>query len=284
MLMQGHGDMDFSVYKRIIDQFPNGKLEYLTLGGWGEPFLNSRILDFINYAAQKGVKVQVTSNASLLTEEKIGAVLESGLSTLCFSVDACNKESLAVLRPNSERFDVLGNIERFVKENEKRRKKVKVGILFLLNRYNLGSLEACIEWGKSLGVNFILVSGVHLQYPGMNTDGYEISEEERERIIKQLTPAYSVIATSSVVRFLNIYNLSFVKNVLKKFTSITQNLVRVLFLKWTNRLVDAVLTLKVLFLFHGKVRYIHVVVMLYINSICWQTTLIIFLMYGRVSI
>ena len=51
----------------------------LSLCGLGEPLLNRHTLDFTRQAVDAGFEVTLSTNASLLTEEKGAALLDAGL-------------------------------------------------------------------------------------------------------------------------------------------------------------------------------------------------------------
>jgi radical SAM protein with 4Fe4S-binding SPASM domain len=79
------GNIDPELVKRIIDE--NKNLSYIYFYDWGEPFLHPDLWDMVRYASERGIKTSVITNGTLL-DEKIGkSILESGLSTLSFSID-----------------------------------------------------------------------------------------------------------------------------------------------------------------------------------------------------
>ncbi len=77
-------DMSLSFFKEIIDSFP---LKYVYLTGYGEPFLNKDIIEMIDYAADAGASVEVTSNGTLLDRAMCEKVISSGLTRLNISLD-----------------------------------------------------------------------------------------------------------------------------------------------------------------------------------------------------
>ena len=93
---RGHGPMDFEVYKRIIDSlgdFPD-KVRVVRLYKEGEPLLNPRFADMVRYAKESGhcLRVDTTTNASLLTPEKSLEIIDAGLDRLNISVEGVNAE------------------------------------------------------------------------------------------------------------------------------------------------------------------------------------------------
>lgn len=83
-------DMDFELYKRIIDSTRN--LRYVSLSNWGEPLLYPNLIEAIQYAVDKGIKVNVTTNGTLLGDAFIVNFLRSKLSSLQVSIDGIGED------------------------------------------------------------------------------------------------------------------------------------------------------------------------------------------------
>ena len=60
----------------------------------GEPFLNKNLATMIRYAKDSGrvPYIDTTTNASLMTPERLGPVLDAGLDKINISVDGMNRE------------------------------------------------------------------------------------------------------------------------------------------------------------------------------------------------
>lgn len=87
---------DFELYKKCIDDiahFPQ-KLRLLRFSGIGEPLLHKHIARMIEYAAKKEVaeKIELLTNASLLTPALSDALVSAGLDRLVVSLQGINKE------------------------------------------------------------------------------------------------------------------------------------------------------------------------------------------------
>ena len=93
---RGHGPMDFEVYRGIIDslkEFPD-PVRVIRLYKEGEPLVNPRFADMVRYAKQspKVLRVDTTTNASLLTPERSLEIIDAGLDRLNISVEGINAE------------------------------------------------------------------------------------------------------------------------------------------------------------------------------------------------
>lgn len=106
------GYMSLDVFKKIIDQ-ARGSVEAVTLASRGEPMLCPDIEKMLDYAAGKFLALKLNTNASLLDEKKIHAILSAGVQTLVFSADAAEEKSYGKLRVGGDLKKVLAKVELF---------------------------------------------------------------------------------------------------------------------------------------------------------------------------
>ena len=116
------GKMDINLFKNIIDQI-NGNIEFISLASRGEPLANPDIPKMLEYCSNKFLNLKINTNASLLDEKKIHAILAGGVKTLVFSADAADEKLYSELRVNGDLKKVLKNIEKFQNIREKQYSK-----------------------------------------------------------------------------------------------------------------------------------------------------------------
>jgi radical SAM protein with 4Fe4S-binding SPASM domain len=90
------GQMDFNLYKKIIDDLKefDKPLKVLRLYKEGEPLLNKRFVDMVRYAKESSVVkyIDTTTNGYLLTPERIKPILDAGLDRINISVDGMSDD------------------------------------------------------------------------------------------------------------------------------------------------------------------------------------------------
>lgn len=134
------------------------KTHHIHLQGWGEPFLHTEFFEMAAVAKAAGCRVGTTTNATLLNEEKIMKVIESGLDILAFSL-AGTKESNDVIRRGTNLKKVLKAIETLSKEKERKGKTTpEIHVAYMLFRSGMGELEALPALLEGLGVSQVVVS------------------------------------------------------------------------------------------------------------------------------
>ncbi len=119
------GHMKLELFKEIIDQAV-GKIEFVSLASRGEPMICPQISEMLQYTAGKFLNLKINTNASLLNEEKIHAILSGGVKTLVISADAADDELYKKLRVNGKLDKVLKNLELFNKIKELKYSKSKI--------------------------------------------------------------------------------------------------------------------------------------------------------------
>jgi len=102
-------------FRLMQDFFDNGTRE-IALYATGEPFLRNDLSEFVKEAKSIGYKyVFITSNGILATPERARCVLESGLDSIKFSVNAGKRESYIKVHGVDGFEQVIKNIKWFSK-------------------------------------------------------------------------------------------------------------------------------------------------------------------------
>jgi organic radical activating enzyme len=114
----GMGQMTLELFQRIVDEAV-GNVEFLSIASRGEPLLAKEIEPMLLYAKGKFLNLKVNTNASLLTDSKVHALLAGGVKTVVFSADAAEEPLYSQLRVNGKLDKVLKNIEMFQTIREK---------------------------------------------------------------------------------------------------------------------------------------------------------------------
>ncbi len=139
------GVMDINLFKNIIDQAENN-IEFISIASRGEPLVNKSIDKMLEYTEGKFLNLKLNTNASLLNEKYIHAILSGGVKTVVFSADAAEEKLYAKLRVNGNLNKVVKNIELFNNIREKSYPSSKIisrvsGVKFN-NEQNIDEMES----------------------------------------------------------------------------------------------------------------------------------------------
>ena len=101
------GVMALDFFKKIIDEAAAGGTKAITLASRGEPTMNKNFSDMIKYTNGKFYEVKINTNGTRLTEEHCHAILSSGVTEMCFSIDAEKKELYEKIRVRGKPMEYL---------------------------------------------------------------------------------------------------------------------------------------------------------------------------------
>lgn len=91
-----HTVMSWDLFEKIAEDLNafQGQVSVINLYGFGEPLLNPRIADMVRVLKENRCcrEVRITTNASLLTEEKSRALIDAGVDLVRVSVEAVSSE------------------------------------------------------------------------------------------------------------------------------------------------------------------------------------------------
>lgn len=105
--------MDFDLFRRLLDQFP--EVTELQLQGLGEPLLHPRFFDMVRHAAGRGIHVSTNSNLTVLSDARAEECVNSGLHTMHVSLDGATAATYQAIRVRARFERVLGNLRRLVR-------------------------------------------------------------------------------------------------------------------------------------------------------------------------
>ncbi len=126
--MMGHMSLD--LFKKAIDECDKEGAPAISLGSRGEPMLNSKFNDMLDYISTKKnfLEIKINSNGSALNEKNCNKILESNANILVISCDGENKKLYEKIRINGNFDRLLKNIELLTAIREKNYKKSKLEI------------------------------------------------------------------------------------------------------------------------------------------------------------
>lgn len=105
-------NMDLGLFKKIIDEI-EGKVYSIKFTGRGEPLMNKQFIDCMNYLqGKKFGEVAMITNGQLLTEDKMRAIIESGMDFVILSIDGL-KENYEKIRTPGKYEDIIEKVTRF---------------------------------------------------------------------------------------------------------------------------------------------------------------------------
>ena len=123
--------MDFELFKKIIDDINtfNTPIKLLRLHKEGEPLINKDFSKMVKYAksSKNILKVDTTTNASLLTKELSLKIIEAGLDRINISIEGINENQYKeVANYNINMKELIDNISFFYKNKKQCEVSIKI--------------------------------------------------------------------------------------------------------------------------------------------------------------
>jgi MoaA/NifB/PqqE/SkfB family radical SAM enzyme len=109
-----NGKMSEATFAAILESLKKlDPLPSVYFGGIGEPLYHSYTLEWVKQVKALGGKVELITNATLLTEKVTRRLIDSGLDLLWVSLDGASTETYADVRLGAEFPKVMENAERW---------------------------------------------------------------------------------------------------------------------------------------------------------------------------
>ena len=113
--------MSMPLFKKIIDEISMYNNIALVPFFRGESLLHPEFIEMMTYVKEKDISpVQLTTNATTLTEDIVQALIDIELDFVSFSVDSIDHDIYSKIRKGADLQNVLKNTEKF---SEIKRKK-----------------------------------------------------------------------------------------------------------------------------------------------------------------
>ena len=104
-------------YVYVLQQAQSLGAEEVSIFGFGEPLLDNHVGFKVLLATKMGLKTHITTNASLLSADRIHDLLDAGLTHIRFSVHALHPTTFSAVHRGLNWFNVTKNIKKFVELN-----------------------------------------------------------------------------------------------------------------------------------------------------------------------
>lgn len=147
------GMLEEDLFKKTIDEL-RSSLWYLIFYFQGEPYLNTRFLDLVRYAASKNIYTATSTNAHYLTDENARKTVESGLDRLIISIDGTTQETYESYRVGGSLSKVIEGARNVVKWKKQLRSSTPHIIFqFLVVKPNQHQIEDLKALAREIGVD-----------------------------------------------------------------------------------------------------------------------------------
>jgi MoaA/NifB/PqqE/SkfB family radical SAM enzyme len=168
------GSMPRVTWSALIDQLQQfSPLPTIHLSGYGEPMAHPDFLEIVRQMKAVGLRVEMTTNGTLLTAAKSAALIDLGLDALTVSIDSVRPETYEDIRWHSSFRQVIENLRQLHRlrlRRKGRHGKPEVGLAFVAMKRNVADLPALPQLATKVGAKRISVSNLVPHVPEMEQE------------------------------------------------------------------------------------------------------------------
>jgi radical SAM protein with 4Fe4S-binding SPASM domain len=142
-------DMTDEIFTRLVNE-SGRSAEHMMLIGLGEPLLDPKIFDRIEYCAHHRVSTLLSTNGTLLDEESTERLLTGPLAHITLSFDGSTKESFEYYRKGARFEKVRDNFVRFARRKHDLDAPVQVVVQMVRMERNAGEVDDFVRFWKAV--------------------------------------------------------------------------------------------------------------------------------------
>ena len=185
------GNLKEDFFKATIDGIYK-RLFYLIFYFQGEPYINPKFLEMVNYAHRKKIYTITSTNGHFLNDENARKTIESGLDRLIISVDGTTQQTYENYRIGGDLETVLQGARNVVKwKKELNSSTPHIIFQFLVVKPNEHQIEEIYRLAKEIGVDEVKLKTAQV-YDYKNGHDLIPENEVYSRYIKQNDGSYGL--------------------------------------------------------------------------------------------
>lgn len=164
---------------RTIDDLAGIKIPLIIFSG-GEPLLHRDIFDISSYAVNKGIKISLSSNGTLIDQHIARKIKQAGVHYVGISIDGMSACQDSFRQKKGAFEKAVGAIKNCQDAG------IEVGVRFTISKHNIQDLDNILKLVEELGVKRFCL--YHLVYSGKAKDliQQDISLSERKQALEKL--------------------------------------------------------------------------------------------------
>jgi len=150
-------DMSDEIFERLVAE-SGRSAEHMMLIGLGEPFMDRKIFDRIEYCERHNVSTLLSTNGTFLDEKTSARLLDSSLEHITLSFDGATRDSYEYYRKGAKFEKVRDNFVRFARMKHQRRAKVQVVVQMVRMQRNAGEVDDFVRfWTGVPGIDQVRI-------------------------------------------------------------------------------------------------------------------------------
>src|SRR5580698_11367749 len=146
---QPKADMTDEIFERLVRE-SGQSAEHMMLIGLGEPFMDRKIFERIEYCERHNISTLLSTNGTFFDEKICARLLDTPLEHITLSFDGATKESFEYYRKGANFDKVRDNFLRFARMKHERGSKVQVVVQMVRMERNAGEVDDFVRFWKDV--------------------------------------------------------------------------------------------------------------------------------------
>ncbi|THB79063.1 MAG: radical SAM/SPASM domain-containing protein, partial [Desulfobulbaceae bacterium] len=173
---------------QLIDDLHSLGVRDLYFTGGGEPFMHPDILDVMRHVKSKGMRLDMSTNFTLVTKEIARQLVEIGVDHLNMSLWAARPETYVSLHPNKtvDTFREMTEVIDYIFELKRKNNTIRpaLGMYNVITALNFHEVRAMLQYAHEHRINDISYVPVDT-IPG-RTDSLALNQRQRAQLSKEV--------------------------------------------------------------------------------------------------
>ena len=150
-------DMADEIFTRLVRESAKSA-EHMMLIGLGEPFMDRKIFERIEYCERHRISTLLSTNGTFFDEKTCARLLETPLEHITLSFDGATKQSYEHYRKGANFEKVRDNFVRFARMKQERGAKIQVVMQMVRMERNAGEVEEFVRyWSAVPGIDQVRI-------------------------------------------------------------------------------------------------------------------------------
>jgi MoaA/NifB/PqqE/SkfB family radical SAM enzyme len=158
------GDMKYEDFTKLLDKL-SPFLFQVRFHVLGEPTLNPRLPEMINYTHKKGIYTNFHSNGHFLSDHLIEALIDAGLDEINIAIDGMSQYTYEQYRVGGFVDTVKNGIVRFcLIKRELKSKTPRINLQYLVMSHNEHEIKDLYRFASYAGVDWVFLKTVNIMH------------------------------------------------------------------------------------------------------------------------
>lgn len=158
--LKNQEELSLNEIKALIDQINRWKIKEIELSG-GEPFMRKDIWDIIQYASDKNIGMNITTNGTLLSKEKINNIFNYKINRLQISLDGLDEIQDNIRGVKGVYNRISETVKLLDKLRKEKKSDLKINATTVIMQQNVHELTNLVNLTKKMGFDSITFQPVN---------------------------------------------------------------------------------------------------------------------------